>query len=439
MKNLLKMLFTGLLGGSILITPPVKAGTASTAATESAPTFWTQDQMTGDWGGLRKKLEDDGFTVCSAWTGEVMGNPTGGAAQGITEDGLFCVALDFDLEKMSDSAVKDLTIHANAFYIYGAGLSAKYVGDFSNTSNIAAYNTISLQELWLDKGFWDHKLSVRVGNLAVDTEFYQSTSASLFVSSSFGAYTLMANNIANAPIYPVASPGVRIKVQPDPHYYVMAGVYSMDLNSSPATDNHYGTHFAMDGSSGMLIMSEAGYLLNQCPNDKGLQGTYRIGSWVETANYTNWGSQAAVALGTGNLQSSGANYAVYGVADQQLFVKDDSSVSLFLRAGMAPSNVNFVDAYIDGGFNFCGFIPGRANDIAGVGITHSHVSTNFSNSQVIQGSAPYTEETIVEATYKVQLTPWWTVQPDFQYVMNPSGIVGSPNAVVLGLRTGITF
>jgi len=191
-----------------------------TASTPAAPDVQStthhgvldQDVLTGNWGGLRDKLEADGFKVSPTWTGEFFGNPKGGAAQGITEDGLFNVALDFDLGKMSDGTVEDLTIHTNALYIYGQGLSTKYVGDFSNTSNIAGYNSVRLQELWIEKLFFDKKLSVRVGNMAVDTEYFQSESSSLFINGTFGAPTLIANNIPNVPVYPVASPGVRVQV-----------------------------------------------------------------------------------------------------------------------------------------------------------------------------------------------------------------------------------
>ena len=400
---------------------------------------WCDDPLTGNWGGLRTELYNDGFRVSPLWIGEVFGNPKGGAAQGIEENGVFNIAFDFDLERMSEGAVKDLTIHANAYYIYGPGLSPKYVGDFSNTSNIQGYNTIRLQEFWAQKWFWEKRISVKVGNIAVDTEFFQSASAALFINGTFGTPDLIANNISDAPVYPVASPGVRIQFMPTSNYYVMAGVFGMDLNSSPAYNNHYGTHFAMNGGSGMLVMSETGFLLNQSPNDRGLQGTYRLGSFVETDNYYNWGSQAASANGTGSLQSAGANWGVYGIIDQQIYSKDGSTISLFVRGGGAPSNINFVDAYLEGGFNFAGFVPGRGNDIAGVGLAHAHVSGNFSNGQVLQGSAPYTEESVLEVTYKAQINPWWTVQPDFQYVVNPSGAVGSPNAVVLGVRSSVAF
>ena len=58
-----------------------------------------------------------------------------------------------------------------------------------------------------------------------------------------------------------------------------------------------------------------------------------------------------------------------------------------------------------------------------------------------------TSETFVEVTYQYRSTPWWQMQPDFQYVFNPGGGVANPNdptskvknEAVLGVRTNITL
>jgi porin len=55
------------------------------------------------------------------------------------------------------------------------------------------------------------------------------------------------------------------------------------------------------------------------------------------------------------------------------------------------------------------------------------------------GGRPSTAETVIEATYKAQIAPWWTIQPDLQYIVTPSGVQGSQNAVVVGLRTNVAF
>jgi porin len=411
-------------------TPPPGTIPAPQAAgpSQSGEGFLTQDLMTGDWGGERKKLADDGFTFTPTYVGEVLGNPSGGARQGVIYEGLLDLPLNFDLGKMDDS-LADTTIYADALEIHGPGLSQHFVGDFSGTSGITAYNTLRLDEVWIQKLFWGKKLSVKVGNVAVDTEFFQSSSASLFVGSTFGTFTLFANNLpGGGPAYPLAVPAVRVSFTPIPQFYVMAGVYGQDDGIDQAVNDQNGTLFALNEKDGMLVMSEAGFLLNQAANDKGLQGTYRLGSFVHTDNTPTW-----------NGGSGGTGYGVYGVLDQQLYSNDNRVISFFVRSGGAPSNTNFVDFYVEGGFNFTGFVPGRGNDVAGLAVARSHVSGDYSDAQVAAGNLPLTAETVIEATYKVQLAPWWSVQPDFQYIVTPSGVEGSPNAVVLGLRTSVAF
>jgi porin len=115
------------------------------------------------------------------------------------------------------------------------------------------------------------------------------------------------------------------------------------------------------------------------------------------------------------------------------------NIGMFVRGGGAPADVNFVNWYIDGGFNFKGFIPGRNRDVAGIAVAHSSISKDFSNAQILQGSPGFSSETVLEATYNYSISPWWTLQPDFQYIWTPSAENGSRDAAVFGVRTVITF
>jgi porin len=192
-------------------------------------------------------------------------------------------------------------------------------------------------------------------------------------------------------------------------------------------------------ASGMLIMSEVGYLLNQAPGDKGLNGTYRVGSFVHTADYDTWTSQAQHALGTGSLKTAGPNYGIYGLAEQQIYVHGAQSISVFVGGGGAPANIDFLAWSLQGGLNFSGFLFERKQDVAGVAFARSSVSGAFSDSAVSLGGASYMSQSNLEATYRIQVTPWWYVQPDFQYIINPGATSSIKNAVVLGLSTSIAF
>ena len=436
---------TNILPGPDQDTPGVQsAPSANPLAPEGLAgenrTLFRRDTLLGNLGGLRTDLLDLGVAVSPVYFGEVQGNPTGGIERGVTYDGLLNVGLDIDLDRVTRGLSSDLTFHANALWIHGQGLSTRKVGDFSNVSNISGYNTVRLQELWLEQGFWRKRASLRLGVLAVDAEFFTSSYSSLFLNGTLGAFTLVGANLPNPAIYPVAAPGVRLLVQPVSFFLFQAGVYGGDSGGSQ-DENTHGINFNLRSGDGAVVFSEVWYLRNQSPGDRGLTGTYKLGSFVHTGsrNFPTFSSQARVALGTGVLEQRSTNFGFYGVIDQELLKSGGKTVGVFVRGGYAPGDVNFVNWYVDGGFNFTGFIPKRYSDVAGFAVAHSQVSDAFSRSDRAQGGVGYSAETVFEASYRVQLAPWWNVQPDLQYIFNPSGARGSHDALVLGVRSAVVF
>jgi porin len=56
------------------------------------------------------------------------------------------------------------------------------------------------------------------------------------------------------------------------------------------------------------------------------------------------------------------------------------------------------------------------------------------------------DEVDLELTYQIVLAPWWQIQPDVQYIVNPRSATSTTppatrrgNALVLGVRTNIEF
>jgi porin len=431
------------LAGSLAIAGD-SAPAASTAA--AAPDQWQQSNLTGNWGGLRNKLDADGFDFTSQYTSEAMGNPYGGNfGQGAIYEGLLDTAIVLDFDKMTGGAWKGASFRVSTYWTHGPSLSMQEVGDISDTSSIDALDTVRLEDLWFQQNFLDNKISLEVGQIAADSEFLISSTATIFVNGTFGANPLMTYDVEpfTMPIYPLTTTGARLKLQPVDWLYFMTAIYNGDAGTQEV--NNCGLHFGFSANTGILSFSELGFLLNQGKDDKGLPGTYKLGGWVHTANFATWESQAASANGTGPLQSGGVNYAVYGLADQTIWRSapnapgDPQSLNAFLRVGVAPSDISMVNFDIDGGLAFTGLIPGRKDDITAIGLARSAISHDYSNFSEATGGPAFGYEALVEGTYEFNLMPGWQLQPDLQYIFSAGANLNSPDALVIGLRSTITF
>ncbi len=412
-----------------------------------------RDRLLGDLGGLRARLEDKGITFGLQEQAEVFGNPTGGVRQGTIFEGALLMSLAVDTEKLLSFPGGKLNV--SAYQIHGRGLSANNLGNLNIISSIEAPASSRLFELWYEQSLANGKVTIRIGQQAADQEFITSQYGALFLGGGFGWPTLPAVDLpSGGPAYPLATPGVRLKVLPTEAVSVLAGVYNGD-----PSDNGAGTSFRLN--KGVFAIGEVQYALNGGENDTGLPGVYKIGGWYNSNNFADQrfgydGLSLADPDGVGAPRLRRNSWSLYAVADQLVFREPgtrDQGVGLFARAMGAPGDRNLVNFFLNAGATYKGIVPGRVNDTLGLGIGFARISDTASklDSDTIRLSGSVfpvrRSETALELTYQAVVAPWLTVQPDFQYVFNPGGSVPSPqaparavgDAAVLGLRTTIVF
>ena len=78
----------------------------------------------------------------------------------------------------------------------GTSLTNKAVHDLNALSNIDAYDSVRLYELWLQQEVWAGQSFLRLGQMLADAEFFVSAYGALFINSSFGAIPLVSQNLA---------------------------------------------------------------------------------------------------------------------------------------------------------------------------------------------------------------------------------------------------
>jgi porin len=463
-----RIIWQGAAVSGLLFMLSATVSLAQTGADEAEPSgFWDRDALTGDWGGLRTQLGDHGVTFSAQEIAETLGNATGGIHTGFIFEGRLTAGLSVDLDKAF--AWHGGLFYADAYWIQGRGLTANNLGNLFTVSSIEATRNLRLHDLYFQQSFRDDEISLRLGNLGADDEFIASRYGSNFVNAMFGWPGLPSNDIipTGGPIYPFASPGIRLKYEPSDSWSLKTAVFtanpagpqtSGNRNPNPQLREPGGTAFNLN--SDLFAITELAYANAPDKGTPGLPATYTLGAWYDSGKFPDQrfdkqGLSLANPASSGVARTHVNDFSLYGMVDQMLWRKagtEDKGVAGFLRAMGAPSDRNQISYYVDGGFNLLGTFPGRDDDIAGIAVAYGAISHDLQaldrDFATVGTPRPMHDyETVIELTYQVSLAPWWMVQPDLQYVIHPGGHIANPqnsrstlgDEAVIGVRTTVTF
>lgn len=400
----------------------------------------TRDTFAGDWNGARARLaEDRGVNLSFTYIGEVWSNLSGGLQTGTSYDGLLEMAVEVDLEKLTGGSWKGATFYVSSLVPHGRSPTTNYVGDIFAVSNIDAPHEISLYELWLEQNY--EPFSLRVGQVTADSEFAISDVGSFFINSAFGWPPGISAN-ANAPAFPTAGLGARLRIDLHENASFAAGFYdgdASDFNSVGASTNLHGTHWTLSKEQGMFAMFEFAYAHHQTQENQHCHippGFVKAGAWIHTGRFADNKTSKVHAN----------NFGIYAIADQKLIIEeggDDQGLSAFGRFFYSPTNRSFIDYYCDCGLVYTGPIPTRDQDHFGIAFGYGNISGDLADAQRAAGDPVQSDTAVLEISYLAQLTPYFSVQPDLQYIIQPDGAStssgGIPDAVVAGLRFQVDF
>jgi porin len=423
--------------------------------------------LLGDIGGLRTVLGNDGITLGFTDSENLLGNVSGGVKQGATQQGVTTGTLQVNTAEAL--GLQGGTFNVSALQIHGQSLSPAYLDDLQTANGNEAEDATRLWELWYDQAFDYSRADVKIGQQSIDNEFIVSKYSALFVNTLAGWPLIPSDDLyGGGPAYPLASLGARLQFKPTDNATILAGVFDDNPGGGAFSDDaqaldRNGVRFNFN--TGALFIAELQYAVNEPavgdmvqssqPPMSGLPGTYKIGFWYDTASFPDqeFGTDG---LSLANPNSNGApvmhhgDYSVYGVMDQTVWQSNaDSSrnLNIFARIMGAPDDQNLIDFSFNGGLTLAAPFPGRDNDQAGIDFGLAKVSGRAAALDRDMGLPARGTEALIELTYQAQVTPWLTVQPDIQYVVNPGAGVLNPdeptqllhNELVIGVRTGFIF
>lgn len=370
------------------------------------------DYATGKYLGTRPLLESHGLTITPSFLYSPFGKTDGGAneRESIKGYGLFNLGVNFDTEKAG------LWKGGTFFGLYqrkaGYGLSGPNggaMGDFMGFDGWDWREMNQISEYWYQQKFFNNKLRLKLGKQDANTDFCYLNSGWDFMNSGLSV-------VPNVPMptYPDPGFGFMAAFSPKEWITIKEGIYSRFSN--PFNINE----------------------IEIKPKIKNLPGRYILGAW-ELSDSNGVDVPSGIdSNGDTYYNNFNRNFGFYTLFEQMLFKEnkndenDMQGLVAFGQFSMSPSNRNDMARYVGGGLHYLGPIPKRDKDIAGVAVASGNFATRLGS---ITGQVG--DETVIEGFYRVQVTPWFYVQPDVQYIMNPEGVYN--NSVAIGIRSVITF
>ena len=423
-------------------------GASSVYADEafSADSKW----MTGDWGGERTRLIEQGIDIKADYVGEVGANLHGGYNDDKTArySDQFGLGVALDLQKLwgwDNTQAKIQLTNRNGQNISNDRVGDPRAGTLSSSQEVYGRgHMVRLTQLWIQHQFLDGKLDVKAGYFGEGEDFntfpceFQNLA---FCGSQVGNW---ATNLWYN--WPVSQAALRVKYNITPELYAQIGAY----NQNPSQLEH-GNGFKLSGSGtkGTVLPVE----LVWSPKVNDLPGEYRVGYYKSTApaddvkvNITNDGQDYRVR---------DSKHGYWFVVQQQLTSHNgDASRGLHIAANATfhDKQTNIVDNYQSLMFVYKGPFDARPKDDIGIGAARIHVNDDVKKSaEQINASLGVTDyndplysplrttEYNYEINYGFHVTNWLTVRPNLQYITHPGGVDQVDNALVAGLKIQSVF
>jgi porin len=415
-------------------------------------------------GLLPNPFQKYGIKFAATYIGESLGNLSGGLKRGAIYEGRLNLAVDVDLQKLAGA--DQLTFHANIFQIHGGGLSRGSLQNLFVVSGIEALPSTRLYEAYFEKQWGNKRVSVKAGQLAADSEFFNTKYTDVLTNASMGWPAITSTNLpSGGPSPPLAAVGTRVLINVTEQLSLLGGIF--DGNQAgpgpedPQLRDRYGVNFRVNDPP--LLLAQVQYAWNNKKGDPNLTGQIKVGGWRHFGDfpdqrYASNGVSLASPTSSGESFQLSGDIGGWGVFEQQLYRvpnSDDRGIGIFGRISGAPADRNLIDLYADAGVEFIGLSDKRPDDKLGIAAGYAHISKR---AQQLDGDyrtfvtptrSQRSYEGLVTAVYQYQVRDGWTVQPNFQYIIHPGGGATLPsgpfpgrslkNATILGLRTTLKF
>ena len=398
---------------------------------------WGSDGITGNWGGARNQLIEDGIYFIGEYTSMLQQNLTGGAEQAFFGAGIAQFELTFDADTLA--GIPGGIFFMN--YSYSSWYNAKFepfnsftpvgsvIGVNNNFPQTSKINQGQIDQLYWQQMLFDDQFQIAFGKIDSNVMFMGMEPAGGFM---YGSASVPPSAIQFLPSYPDAATGLQMQLDFGEHFSGAFGWWDGTSNAFDPVTGLTGPETGSRGPATFFNNDGHWFLVTQWSasweTESSLPGLASIGGWVQTGTTATQGDST-----TGVDDVPG----VYLQAQQIIWSPDAATategggIALFTQTDWSPDTKNAITYSLSGGVSATGVIPGRPADALGLMGTWSKFSNNPAIYQSTlangQPGASGGSEGAIEAFYRLQVNPHLMLQAGIEWISTPGG--GAPAAL----------
>lgn len=392
--------------------------------------------LSGDWGGWRTRLSEAGVQFAATYVTDILGNPIGGLNHKVRYFHDIGLDLLLDLERLVK--LDGSRLHVSLSSRAGHSLSDLDIGNVFNVAQTCCEPHTRVVNLAWQQFLFDETLDVHVGYLTTGDVFATSPLYWLFVNSGINSNPGSLGFNVPFSLYPDSALGGRARWKPGHEFDLEVGVYNGSIIANAGMSDSLSVRF----DDGALMIVEAGYRLDLGTSAQPLRGHYRLGGYYHTGRFRRFTAPPGSDLPRDYEHGSGAMYALLDQAVWHATTtpSEHSALIPFLALVGAPDQaINEFPFFFDAGLVLRAPFARREDDAIIFGFLYGGFSDDLRDSQRALGEPPQEFEMALEWAYVYQVTPWFQIEPDVQYIIRPGGTGAIGDALVLGVEISVNM
>src|SRR3979411_371500 len=173
---------------------------------------------------------------------------------------------------------------------HGEGLSRNNLQNFFVVSGIEALPSTRLYEAYFEKHWGNKRVSLKAGQLAADSEFFNTKYTDVLTNASMGWPAITSTDLPRAgPSPPLAAMGARILINFTEQFSVLGGIFDGN-QAGPGPDDpqlrdRYGVNFRVNDPP--LLLGQLQYAWNTKKGDPNLTGQIKLGGWRHFGSFAD--------------------------------------------------------------------------------------------------------------------------------------------------------